>query len=95
MSIRGRGCYASALSPLLWVNSEARQATLSFYQIHLPFPGKYKDQVLYLNPEYDVVHVRPRRTERTDVDHGPAIGTLLVDFLHDAKAYDYKGQGYV
>ncbi|KAH6641791.1 hypothetical protein F5144DRAFT_564898 [Chaetomium tenue] len=103
-SIRGRRCYAASLSPLLWVNSEAREATLSFYRIHLPFPGKYKDQMLYLNPEYDIVYVQPRITERHYVDNGhavpaapaaPATGTLLVDFLHDAKAYDDKDQGVV
>ncbi|KAH6840636.1 hypothetical protein B0I37DRAFT_219690 [Chaetomium sp. MPI-CAGE-AT-0009] len=95
LSIRGRGCYAASLSPLLWVNSEARLATLSFYQIHLPFPGLHKEQVLYLNPAYDVVYVRPRQPEVIRADRGPNASTLLADFLHDAKAYDYKDQGVV
>lgn len=63
LSIRGRRCHATplSLSPLLWVNNEARRAALSFYHVHLPFPGPrpYGEQVLYLNPEYGVVYVRP------------------------------------
>lgn len=79
-------------SPLLWVNREARRATLGFYSIRLPFFVSQKKPVLYLNPGYDIVSIRPR-------DKGPPTAleplTLLADFLHDVKAYDHKGQGCV
>ncbi len=99
---RGR---ESIPTPLIFqVNREARGAALSFYQIHLPFPGwQHKKQVLYLNPKYDVVFVRPRdrpippdwiwRYQRPEGPE-PEFAKLLVDFLHDARAYDCKGQGY-
>lgn len=83
LRIPGRRGYASSLSPLFWVNNEARQAALRFYQIRLPFPGQQGEQVLYLNREYDVVFVRVQGYD-----------TLLADFLHDVKAYDYQNQGY-
>jgi hypothetical protein len=94
LNIRGRGSYAASLSPLLWVNSEARRAALNFYQIHLPFPGLREERVLYLNPAYDVVYVRPQLPKMTSFRPIPNISTLLADFLHDVKAYDYKDQGY-
>ena len=79
-------------SPLLWVSREARQAALSFYRVQLPFFGLQRDQVLYLNPDYDVVSIRPSwDTDWYYVD--PHV--MLVDFLHDVRAYDRKGQGYV
>ena len=83
---------AGAYSPLLWVSREARQAALSFYRVHLPFFGLQRNRVLYLNPAYDVVSVQLRREE-----HGAAFHpyVVLADFLHDVKAYDRKGQGYV
>ncbi|KAK4233462.1 hypothetical protein C8A03DRAFT_19469 [Achaetomium macrosporum] len=95
VEIGGRA-YAASLSPLLWVNREARQATLSFYRVHLPFPRYDGGRVLYLNPEYDVVCIGPRAqgfslapvpTER--------IHRLnpLPDFLHDVRAHDPRDQG--
>lgn len=45
LSLSGRG-YALSLSPLLRVNRETRQAALSFYRVHLPFPGKGSKRVL-------------------------------------------------
>jgi hypothetical protein len=55
--------------------------------------------VFYLSPEYDVVFVRPRdpmAALRRSADSHPYFGfeTIFVDFLHDARAYDYKDQGY-
>ncbi|KAL2173261.1 uncharacterized protein P884DRAFT_265207 [Thermothelomyces heterothallicus CBS 202.75] len=92
--LRGRGSYAASLTPLLRVSREARAAALSFYHIHLPLGT---GQVLYLSPEYDVVYVRPRwpRPIRRlpEIDPKPEFGVILVDFLHDARAYDYKDQG--
>ena len=32
-----------------------RRATLGFYRVHLPFFGLQREQVLYLNPAYDVI----------------------------------------
>lgn len=70
-------------------------AVLSFYHIHLPFPGRQcKEQILYLNTEYDVVCIRPRQRKIRDHSY-EGFASLLVDFLHDAKAYDYKDQGYI
>ena len=107
-ALRGRGAhYAAFLSPLLSVNHESREVARSFYHVHLPFPGR--EQVLYLSPEYDVVYLRNRgpkprpETPQTYpfVSQGrsvaiyPGFDTILVDFLHDARAYDYKDQGYV
>ncbi len=66
---RGR---ESIPTPLIFkVNREARGAALSFYQIHLPFPGwQHKKQVLYLNPKYDVVFVRPRDRQSPQTGYG-------------------------
>ena len=106
LHLRGRGAYAASLSPLLRVNREARGAAHSFYHVHLPFPAQQDtlgaQQILYLSPEYDIVCVRPRRPEitsdprtRRNRRHYPRFSTILVDFLHDARAYDYKDQGHV
>ena len=83
LSMRGPPGYAAPLSPLLSVNHEARRAALSFYSVHLPFPGLHSGRVLYLSPLYDLFSI--------DLD----IATLLADFLHDIKAYDTGKQGYV
>jgi hypothetical protein len=91
--IKGRG-YATSFSPLLWVNSEARQAALGFYRVHLPFPRQAGGQVLYLNPEHDVIYVRPEYPPPT-VRLRIRPDTVLPDFLHDVRAYDPKDQGYV
>jgi hypothetical protein len=82
------GNVTESYSPLLWVNHEARRTALEFYRVHLPFFGLQRRQVLYLNPEYDVVSIRPRSF------HPPPL-CLLADLLHDVKAYDPKRQGYV
>lgn len=92
-TVRGRKpSFAPLLSLLMQVNREARRAVLGFYRIHLPFPGRQpNEQVLYLNPDYDVVYARPREPEAGSY---AGFATLLVDFLHDVRAYDYKDQGY-
>lgn len=95
-SIRGPGPYTAFLSCILRVNHEAREAARSFYHIHLPL---HAGGVFYLSPEYDVVFVRPRdpmAALRRSADSHPYFGfeTIFVDFLHDARAYDYKDQGY-
>jgi len=77
--------FATTLNPLLWVSSEARQAALGCYRVHLPCPGLRGERLLYLNPEYDVVYVCPERSG----------APLLVDFLCDVRAYDPKDRGYV
>ena len=83
LEIRGRGGYAAALSPLLWVNHEARQVALNFYRVRLPFPRNGIHRELYLNPEYDVLYVQP----------GYLHAALIPDLLHDVRAYDPKDQG--
>jgi len=81
---------AGAFSPLLWVSREARRAALAFYRVQLPFFGLQRDRVLYLNPTYDVVSIQPQWKPGRAASH-----RLLADLLHDIKAYDRKGQGYV
>ena len=73
------------------MNSEARDVALAFYHIRLPFPGR--EQVLYINSALDVIHMRPQ----LGVGDGNGWRFLqpLLDFLHDARAYDVKGQGWV
>jgi hypothetical protein len=88
----GRRDHAGAYSPLLWVNHEARRATLAFYRVHLRFFGLQREHVLYLNPEYDVVSIQPPGPEGQSPP-GPNPLTLLADFLHDVKAYDLKEHG--
>ncbi|KAK3293765.1 uncharacterized protein B0H64DRAFT_405422 [Chaetomium fimeti] len=87
---RRRG-HPGSYSPLLWVNQESRRATLVFYRVKLPFFGLLREQVLYLNPEYDVVSIHPRWDQVGSADFDPL--TLLADLLHDVKAYDRMGQG--
>lgn len=99
LAFRGRGPWAQRtslpVSLLFWVNREARGVALSFYHIHLPFPRRQDgEQVLYLNPEYDVVSVRTRHVNWSIRVPHPNFANLLVDFLHDARAYDYKNEGY-
>ncbi len=98
--LKGGQGFATALNPLLWVNSEARQMALGFYRVHLPFPGRDGDQLLYLNPEYDVLHAWPAYVYRTYTDDTPiapmpSAATLLVDLLCDLRAYDPKDRGCV
>ena len=81
---------AGAYSPLLWVSREARRAALAFYRVQLPFFGLQRDRVLYLNPAYDVISIQPQWESGRAVSH-----IMLADLLHDIKAYDRKGQGYV
>lgn len=95
LSWGGRGGHAAAYSPLLWVNREARHVTLGFYRVQLPFSGLRREQVLFLNPEYDVVSVQLRYTEGGRMTTSLDALTLLADLLHDAKAHDSKDQGYV
>ena len=95
----GQG-FATALNPLLWVNSEARQTALGFYRVHLPFPGREGDQLLYLNPEYDVLYAWPAYVYRTYTHDTPFVSmpnaaTLLVDLLCDLRAYDPRDRGCV
>ncbi len=94
LSWRGRGSRAEAYSPLLWVNQEARRIALDFYRVKLPFSGLRKEQVLFLNPEFDVISIDPRRTQGARLTRLDAL-TLLADLLHDAKACDSKNQGCV
>ncbi|KAK3304760.1 uncharacterized protein B0T15DRAFT_252523 [Chaetomium strumarium] len=84
---------AGSFSPLLWVNHESRRATLGFYRVHLPFFGLQREQVLYLNPDYDIVSIQPRQDESRTTPPNPHLPTLLADFLHDVKAYDPRNQG--
>ncbi|KAI8630374.1 hypothetical protein F5Y19DRAFT_484244 [Xylariaceae sp. FL1651] len=69
------------LSKLLRVSSEARQATLQFYRVHIPCRFEFGDRqgygTLFFNPEFDILHIHPGR-EIHD----------FVDFLHDLRAYD-------
>lgn len=99
LGLEGRGSYAASLSPLLWVNNEARRTALRFYHVHLPFPRLHGKRILYLNSEYDVVYLRPQRPPHPEdqfLPYGrPRRPTILVHFLHDVKAYDNKDQGWV
>lgn len=51
LQMRG-GSHVRTLSPLLWVNREAREATLAFYRVHLPLPRvkHYAAPMLYMPP---------------------------------------------
>ncbi len=91
--------FAAMFNPLLWVNSEARQVALDFYRVHLPFPGRDEDRLLYINPEYDVLYAWPAYVYRTYADGTPIaslpnVATLLVDLLCDLRAYDPRDRGY-
>ncbi|KAK3362499.1 hypothetical protein B0T25DRAFT_7734 [Lasiosphaeria hispida] len=82
---------------LLRVNRESREVALKFYRLHIPcrmrtsrssslrIGPKGQQATLYLNPEFDFVHLRHR---------GPVEHTTL-DFMHDLKAYDPRGVGLV
>jgi hypothetical protein len=52
-----------------------------------------------LNPEYDVLYVRPEfrspNMPPTDNQPKPRAASVLVDFLHDVRAYDPKDKGFV
>ena len=78
------------LTPLLQVNRQSRQAALEFYRVHIPYYQDNLDhkpqQHLYLNPEFDVLHIKAYGTRDDFTD-------VIVDFLHDAKAYDVQGHG--
>ncbi|KAL2151073.1 hypothetical protein VTH82DRAFT_6171 [Thermothelomyces myriococcoides] len=95
LRIEGRGSYAASLNPLLWVNREARHTALRFYHICLPLRYPHGEPVLYLNSEYDVICIRHQYYDyETYVWHiPPRLATILIDVLHDTKAYDYKDQG--
>ncbi|KAK4033117.1 hypothetical protein C8A01DRAFT_19911 [Parachaetomium inaequale] len=91
--------FAAWLSPLLWVNSEARETALDFYRVRLPAPRRHPGRLLYLNPEYDVLYVRP--CSKSEFLPAPDIPqhrdprplAVLVDFICDIRAYDPKDQG--
>ncbi len=94
----GRDSYLGSLSPLLRVNREARDVALAFYHIRLPFPGR--EQVLYLNSALDVVQIQPDKESSYSfdpfgMDTWERFSAPLVDFFHDARAYDVKDQGWV
>lgn len=67
------------LSPLLRASRESRQAALEFYRVHIPYDFNIygERRCLYLNPEFDFLHLKPE-----------GVPEILVDFTHDAKAYD-------
>lgn len=80
-------------SKLLRVNHESRGAALRFYRVRLPCsfmaPGvdalagqRVLDKTLYLNPEYDFIHLCSSSAAQE-----------AVDFLHDLKAYDPQKVG--
>lgn len=76
-------------SKLLRVSVEARYEALRFYRIHIPCYiqdpwGKTRtESILYLNPEYDFLHLETK---------DPAANTV-VDYMFDLKAYDPLGDG--
>ena len=80
-------------SKLLRVNRESREAALRFYRIRLPCrfmaPGvtaltdqRVLDKTLYLNPEYDFIHLC-----------SSSAALEAIDFFHDLKAYDPQKVG--
>ncbi|MCJ1246588.1 hypothetical protein MMC30_003797 [Trapelia coarctata] len=72
------------LSPLLRVSHESRQAVLEFYRVHIPcdFNTHGERRCLYLNPEFDFLYIKPEGAPE-----------ILVDVVHDVKAYDPLGFG--
>ena len=69
------------LSPLLGVSHQSRKAALNFYRVQIPY--KYGERrCLRLNPEFDFIQIELL---------GPP--EILVDFVHDVKAYDPSGIG--
>lgn len=71
-------------SPLLRTSHGSRKAALEFYRVHLPrdWHARSEQTCLYLNPEFDFVHISPAGAPE-----------VFVDFVHDAKAYDPLGVG--
>ncbi|KAK8131406.1 pectinesterase precursor [Apiospora sp. TS-2023a] len=71
-------------SKLLRVSLEARYEALRFYRIHIPcyiqdpWGKTRKESILYLNPEYDFLHLETK---------SPA-ANAVVDYMFDLKAYD-------
>lgn len=52
--------------------------------------------MLYLNPKYDVLYVRPEfQPPQSDIQPKPRAATVIVDFLHDIRAHDPRDQRYV
>lgn len=74
-------------SKFLRVTSEARDAALAFYRVHIPVyftgPSRTERTTLYLNPEHDVLHI-----EADD-----PVKETLIDFFWDLKAYDPRDVG--
>ncbi len=72
------------LSPLFQVCHESRQAALQFYRVHIPsdYSTHGSQRCFYLNPEFDLLHIKQQSAPH-----------LLVDFVHDLKAYDPLGVG--
>ncbi|OIW26874.1 hypothetical protein CONLIGDRAFT_683823 [Coniochaeta ligniaria NRRL 30616] len=77
-------------SGLMAVNMEARQAALDFYYLQIPattdtmyYPDGtvYFSPKIYLNPDWDHVHLLPHRESD------------FLDFIYDTRAYDPKGVG--
>jgi hypothetical protein len=82
-----------ALSKLMRVNCEAREAALEFYRVHLPCRLSYKETaienlppngILYFNPEYDFLHINPIPWSED---------TVLDFFYHLKTTYDPKHVG--
>ncbi|KAI1749479.1 hypothetical protein F4782DRAFT_513333 [Xylaria castorea] len=74
------------LSKLLRVSSEARQAALQFYRVHLQCHFELDESqgygILPFNPEFDILHIELGR----DIYD-------FVDFLHDLRAHDPQSVG--
>jgi len=79
---------------LLRVSRESRTVALGFYRVHFPCylrierpptgqlgPRRTKS-ILYFNPEQDIIQLTGVRADST-----------FVDFIHDIKAYDPRGEG--
>ncbi|KAI9654533.1 MAG: hypothetical protein M1821_006623 [Bathelium mastoideum] len=80
------------LSKLLRVNRESRDEVLNFYRVHVPcrfaagatYDSKLSPGVLYFNPEYDILHISPKRP----------LQDTLVDFVYHLKVtYDLHHVG--
>ena len=87
----GYGQHPTVPSPLFAVNHEAREVALSFYRVRLPLPHPDGVDILYLNPDYDIIYLQQDWS-------GPPLSKtqhyrLFVAFLHDVKAYDPLDQG--
>ncbi|KAK0730230.1 hypothetical protein B0H67DRAFT_561124 [Lasiosphaeris hirsuta] len=86
---------------LLRVSRESREVALRFYRLHIPCyvrtsrssplleeEPRGQQTTLYLNPEFDFVHLRVHGlVEHTALDFG--------SFVHDLKAHDPRGVGLV